>query len=344
MKKLALWSLVATVFLTSCGGDDEGNPDKSAGSVYVVNEGNFNQTNGSITSYDPQTEEVSTFVFQTANGRPLGDVAQSFFIDADEVGYVVVNNSKKIEVVNADFVSTATIDDNLANPRYLLRANDQLFVSNWGTFDENYALDQSYVLILDAETFEKEGAVNTEDGTENLAFADGYVYASNNFGNTVSVIKTSTGELEKTFEVGYSPGEMVVDEAGAVWLICGGSYKGNDGAIYKLGTSAATKEVDLEVNPSTRLSIDKAHGVLYFIAGTSVGSYKIAQKVLEKELITIDDAVGFYGLGYNEAEDVIYIADAKGFQGKGTVYRYSADGEVLSTFEAGVAPNGFVFK
>jgi YVTN family beta-propeller protein len=344
MKKLALWSLVATVFLTSCGGDDEGEPNNSVGSVYVVNEGNFNQTNGSITSYDPESEEVSAFVFQTANSRPLGDVVQSLFIDTDETGYVVVNNSKKVEVVNADFVSTATIEDNLANPRYLLRANDQLFVSNWGTFDENYALDQSYVLILDAATFEKEGTVNTEDGTENLAFADGYVYASNSFGNTVSVIKTSTGELETTLEVGYSPGEMVVDKAGAVWLICGGSYQGNDGAIYKLGASAATKEVDLGVNPSTRLSIDKEHGVLYYIAGTSVGSYEAAQKALEKAFITIDEAVGFYGLGYNEAEDVIYIADAKGFQGKGTVYRYSADGEALSTFEAGVAPNGFVFK
>ncbi|WP_339789860.1 DUF5074 domain-containing protein [uncultured Imperialibacter sp.] len=344
MKKLALWSLVAAVFLTSCGGDDEGEPNNGVGSVYVVNEGNFNQTNGSITSYDPESGEVSAFVFQTANSRPLGDVVQSLFIDADEVGYVVVNNSKKVEVVNADFVSTATIEDNLANPRYLIRNNDQLFVSNWGTFDENYALDQSYVLILDATTFDKEGAVNTDDGTENLAYADGYVYASNSFGNTVSVIKTSTGKLETTLEVGYSPGEMVVDEAGAVWLICGGSYQGNDGAIYKLGTSAATKEVDLEVNPSARLSIDKEHGVLYYIAGTSVGSYETAQKALEKAFITIDEAVGFYGLGYSEAEDVIYIADAKGFQGKGTVYRYSADGEALSTFEAGVAPNGFVFK
>ncbi|CAD5273266.1 MULTISPECIES: DUF5074 domain-containing protein [unclassified Imperialibacter] len=344
MKKLALWSLVAAVFLTSCGGDDEGDPKNSVGSVFVVNEGNFNQTNGSITSYDPETEEVSSLVFQSANGRPLGDVVQSLFIDADEVGYVVVNNSKKVEVVNADFVSTATIEANLANPRYLLRVNDQLFVSNWGTFDENYALDQSYVLILDAATFEKEGAVNTEDGTENLAYADGYVYASNSFGNTVSVIKTSTGELETTLEVGYSPGEMVVDADGAVWLICGGSYQENDGAIYKLGASAATKEVDLEVNPSTRLSIDKEQGVLYYIAGTSVGSYETGQKVLKKEFITIDDAVGFYGLGYSEAEDVIYIADAKGFQGKGTVYRYSADGTAISKFEAGVAPNGFVFK
>ncbi|MEQ9102975.1 MAG: hypothetical protein RIF36_03050 [Imperialibacter sp.] len=344
MKKLALWSLVAAVFLTSCGGDDEGDPKNGVGSVYVVNEGNFNQTNGSITSYDPESEEVSAFVFQTANSRPLGDVVQSLFIDTDKTGYVVVNNSKKVEVVNADFVSTATIEDNLANPRYLIRNKERLFVSNWGTFDESYTLDQSYVLILNAVTFEKEGAVNTDDGTENLVYADGYVYASNSFGNTVSVIKTSTGELETTLEVGYSPGEMVVDEDGAVWLICGGSYQGNDGAIYKLAASAATKEVDLEVNPSSRLSVSKTSGVLYYIAGTSAGSYQMEGKVLQKAFITIDDAVGFYGLGYSEAEDVIYIADAKGFQGKGTVYRYSADGTAISKFEAGVAPNGFVFK
>jgi len=33
MKKLALWSLVAAVFLTSCGGDDEGEPNNGVGSV-----------------------------------------------------------------------------------------------------------------------------------------------------------------------------------------------------------------------------------------------------------------------------------------------------------------------
>lgn len=345
MNKLIFLTVIAVVFLSSCGNDDEGNPPESKGDVVVVNEGNFGQSNGSITLYDPDSEAVSTNVFQSANsGLPLGDVVQSMFIDASEVGYVVVNNSQKIEVVDADFVSVSTIEENLANPRFLVSANDQLFVSNWGNFDENFALDQSYVLILDAETFEKEGEVATDDGTENLVFANGFVYASNSFTNTVSVIDAEQGTLSATLEVGNSPGEMVVDNDGTIWLICGGSYQGNDGAIYKLSSTGATREVELEINPGTRLAIDKESATAYFVAGTKIWSYNIEQGTLDKEWVTNDEVVGFYGIGFSASEGVIYAADAKGFQGRGIVYRYTPGGELLSTFEAGVGPNAFVFK
>ncbi len=345
MKKLLLGSLAIVVFLSSCGGEDEGGPVQSIGSVYVINEGNFGQSNGGITSYDPALDEVSNFVFQKANnGRPLGDVVQSMFIDENERGYIVVNNSKKIEVVDNQFVATNTIQDNLANPRFLVRGEDQLFISNWGTFDENYALDQSYVLILDATTLEKEGTVNTEYGTENLVFSNGYVYASNSFGNTVSVIETSSGKLEATLEVGDAPGEMVVDSDGAVWLICGGSYQGNNGAIFKLSPSAASKEIDLGFNPSGKLALNAGKGILYYLSGTTVGAYEVASGSLNTALVRIEDAVGLYGIGFNAAEKVLYIADAKGFQGKGTVFRYSPEGNQLSEFEAGIGPNGFIFK
>ena len=345
MSKLTFLSVVAVFLLASCGNDDESNPPESIGDVVVVNEGNFGQSNGSITLYDPDSETVSTNVFQSANnGLPLGDVVQSMFIDASEIGYVVVNNSRKIEAVDADFVSLSTIEDNLANPRYLVSANGRLFVSNWGNFDENFALDQSYVLILDAETFEKEGEVATDDGTENLIFTNGFVYASNNFANTVSVIDAGQGTLSATLDVGNSPGEMVVDNGGAIWLICGGSYQGNDGAIYKLSSAGAGRQVELEINPGTRLAIDKESGTLYFFAGTKIWSYNIEQGTLNKEWVTNDEVVGFYGIGFSASEGVIYAADAKGFQGRGTVYRYTPEGDLLSTFEAGVGPNAFLFR
>lgn len=345
MNKRALLSIATMAFfLVSCGSDDEGPSTGETSSVLVVNEGNFGQGNGSITSYNPETGVVTDHVFETANnGRPLGDVVQSAVFDSEAGGYIVVNNSRKIEVVDPGFVSTSTIEADLANPRFLVKAGNQLFVSNWGNFDDNFALDQSYVLILDAGSLEKKGLVETNDGTENLIFADGYVYASNNFGNTVSVIDASEGTLKATLEVGWSPGEMTIDSKGSVWLICGGSYQGNDGALYLLTPTEAEKSTELGVNPGTRLAIDVSADVLYYVNGTEVGKYETGSGTLTKRFISEDSAVGFYGIGFNDAEKVLYVADAKGFQGKGTVYRFSTDGATISTFEAGVGPNGFVF-
>ena len=346
MKSLHFLFFAAGVLLSGCGSDDEAKtPDSGPGNVLVINEGNFSQSNGSITSWDPASEEVTENLFESVNGRPLGDVVQSLFIDSDEVGYIVVNNSRKIEVVNAfDFSSTATIDEGLANPRYLLRQGDQLFVSNWGNFNENFQLDQSYILILDAFTFEEEGTIETEDGTENLAYSNGFLYASNSFTNTVNVVDVATGMLSAILETGFSPGEMVVDNSGSVWLICGGSYQGNDGAIYKLDAEEAQLEIELGVNPVARLAMDTEANILYFLTNNSVGSYAIGEGTLALDFVENDEAVGFWGLGFNAAEDVLYVSDAKAFQGKGEVYRYSKDGELLSGFEAGVGPNGFVFQ
>jgi len=344
MKIPALCFSIAAIFLlSSCGNDDAAGIIQTPGQVVVVNEGNFGQSNGSLTTYDPETGKTLENTFQTANNRPLGDVVQSMYFSGG-TGYVVVNNSRKIEVVDAIFMSTATIEEGLANPRFLLKAEARLFVSNWGNFDENFALDQSYVLILDSASFEVEGRVDTEDGTENLAYSDGFVYAANSFTNTVSVLNAGTGTLSATLETGFSPGEMVVGSDGTVWLICGGNYQANDGAIYKLGPAQSEVEVNLGSNPSAKLAIDQSAGLLYFINGTSVGKYSTETKALTSSFITENGAVGFYGIGFSEEEQVLYVADAQGFQGKGKVYRYSNEGNLLSTFDAGVGPNSFVFR
>lgn len=345
MRKLNSLLLAAALFFGGCGSDDRAaGPAPGSAKVLVVNEGNFSQSNGSITSFDPETGTATGNLFESVNNRPLGDVVQSLYIDADGVGYIVVNNSRKIEVVDAlDFTSTATIDDGLANPRYLVRQGSKLYVSNWGNFDESFQLDQSYVLILDAVTFEKQGQVDTDDGTENLLVSSGYLYAANSFTNTVSVIELTSGELAKTLETGFAPGEMLEFE-GDVWLICGGNFGGNDGSIYKLTAEEARKEVELEMNPVAKLTLNPDSNELYFISGNKVGKYNVESKTIDKGFVENADVTAFSGIGFNATEKVLYVADARGFQANGTVYRYSANGQLLTNFEAGVGPNGFVFQ
>ncbi len=83
--------LLITVTLSSCLGDNGNNPDPlELATVYVSNEGNFSDANGTITSYDPQSGSTLKAAFEDANGRPLAGIVQSANIRGSLI-YIVLN-------------------------------------------------------------------------------------------------------------------------------------------------------------------------------------------------------------------------------------------------------------
>ena len=96
--------------------------------VFVVNEGGFAKSNGSIGLYKPGEKKYFD-AFKKANSLPLGDVVQSMSLIGTNY-YIVVNNSNKIEVVSKkDFKSVSTIST--PSPRYVLDVSySKAYVSN----------------------------------------------------------------------------------------------------------------------------------------------------------------------------------------------------------------------
>ncbi len=63
----------------SCEKDDAEPRDYGcAQGVFISCEGAFNANNGSISWYDPGSSEIVNNLFYSVNGRPAGDVVQSF--------------------------------------------------------------------------------------------------------------------------------------------------------------------------------------------------------------------------------------------------------------------------
>ena len=60
--------------------------------VYIINEGNFQSSDGSISYYDVENDTMYNGVYTAANNVPLGDVVQSMHVKGDR-GYICVNNS-----------------------------------------------------------------------------------------------------------------------------------------------------------------------------------------------------------------------------------------------------------
>ena len=98
-----IWLAFVAAFLFSCKPEPQPvNPkalDLGSG-VFVLNEGNFNFSNASISFYDIDGDSVVNNLFYKVNDAPLGDVGQSLALTNGQL-YIVVNNSNHIYKVDA---------------------------------------------------------------------------------------------------------------------------------------------------------------------------------------------------------------------------------------------------
>lgn len=349
INKLKLLLLATPIFWMSCNEKETESllPGDFENGIMITNEGNFGSGDATLSYYDLETQKVYNDVFGLANdGKEIGDVMQSIFVDQAHA-FLVVNNSNKVEALN---LSDMTIDYTVANlklPRYMVGNADKGYVSEWVSFS-----DVGRVSIIDLTTGEILKSVETDFGAEGVIIAEDQLFVSNNFSTTLTVIDLATETVTKTIEVGSSPGEMKIDAAGDIWLICGGGYDANfsplnDGKLVEIDPTSLEISIVVELgkNVSTKAAMDPTGENLYYFSGTSAYKYGIgSQEVSGTPLISEDDATGFYGIGVDDSGN-IYLSDSKGFTENGEVFIYEPNGDFVEKFNVeGRGPNGFAFN
>src|SRR5699024_2986797 len=101
MNKQVLFLLtVVTFFLSSCDSSTGINPQEKPQSfpVYVINEGNFFDSNGSIFGYNINLTEADS-AYKIASGHKFYGYIQSANVIDDSL-YIVSNSPNKIEIVS----------------------------------------------------------------------------------------------------------------------------------------------------------------------------------------------------------------------------------------------------
>ncbi|MCK5572998.1 MAG: YncE family protein, partial [Bacteroidetes bacterium] len=95
--------------------------------VYILNEGLWGQANASLSHLDLDARTMRNGVFQAVNTRYLGDVGNHIVV-RNGSAYIVVNNSDKIEIIDAQtHVSIGTIDAGQGkSPRQIAFVSDTL--------------------------------------------------------------------------------------------------------------------------------------------------------------------------------------------------------------------------
>ena len=133
MKKSIFLLLLTSLVACSCGDDlmtGGVQYDRQGEGVFICNEGNFMYGNASLSYYDPEKREADNQVFYNANNFPLGDVCQSMSIIGGR-GFVVVNNSGKVFVIDINTFKYLGVIKGLTSPRYIQQvSDDKIYISD----------------------------------------------------------------------------------------------------------------------------------------------------------------------------------------------------------------------
>jgi YVTN family beta-propeller protein len=339
--------LIISILISSCSDDDRILPSLGyyENGILVTNEGPFQNGTGTITYISDDYTTIEQQVFNQVNSEDLGSIVQSIGFN-DELAYIVINNSNKIEVVNRySFGSISSITDGLMNPRYFFSSGTNGYVTNWGDPFDN---TDDYIAVIDLLSQTITSTIPVAFGPEKLILMNNVLYVAHQGGygqnNILSVIDTSNNTLASTIEVGDVPNSMVVLENN-LWVLCGGNpdYTGNEtnGKLLKIDVTdnSVVQVFDfLTSDHPKHLSADGSH-LIYNLNGV-VYSKDEADISLPQESIISGT---FYAMTTKDGK--LYATDAGDFASNGTlkIVDLSTNSEIQS-IQTGIIPGGVYFN
>lgn len=337
--------LIASLLFSACL-DDDGNPPiwgDLDNHIFVLNEGGFGSANGSLTAISRETGDVWDNIFEMVNEFKLGDVVHSMTIHNGKA-YIVVNNSGKIEVADANTLKSEGTIDGLTSPRYFLPINDdKAYVTNYITDSGTTSLD-----VIDLKTNEVTKSIPTAWG-EQMVMSDGKVFVGimNTF--DLMVIDPVTDEVIQTLPVSYAPNSLKVDRNGKVWVLSDGGYYNEDiPALRRIDpVTLQTEQVfafdDANASPK-KLAINSAGDKLYYLESGQVWRIDIEDDALPQAPFITSDDYSFYGLNIDPTNNNIYTTDVADYQSEGSVLYYRLDGVQIDKYDVGIIPGDFCFN
>jgi len=360
MKQQLTRILTVTLILAvawSCNQSDPAPKGTYVQGVFVINEGNFTQNNGTISFLTREKNIADSDIFSIVNGNALKGGMQGYAIAGDQ-GLILVDNSNpgsdKVEIVNANmFTTEASIGaPDIENPREVIAiGSSKAYVSNWGTLNSNNTFPAGYVAVIDLATKKVVKKITTDKGPENMVLYNDKVFVGNfdgSEGKSLTVINTATDAVSRSVPFSATPNPIGIDANGKLWVQAG---------LDLIRLNPDTYETESTVKISTDMS--KSAGnfamgpdlkTIYFVLSSWNGNTNRGETY--KFTIT-DTAVNltapfakriFTGLAVDPRQGLIYAGVTPSYTQSGYALRYRSDGTLVDSVKVGIAPTGFYFR
>lgn len=350
-----------TLIVLSCKTPDP-EPSPYGAGVYIINSGNFQDNNGSISFLPRNATTASTDIFNAVNARSLTGGVQDY-TEIDGKGIILVDNSTagqdKIELVESGtFKSLATFKSpDVENPRYVVQAGpNKAYVSCWdatGDFS-NFYPKPGYVLVLDLAARTVVKKIPVTKGANRMVLVGSEVYVGSAGGERVlTVIDTQKDEVRQPgIDVGVNTNPIAVDFNGKLW-----AYASSVKEMVKINTGTKAVELRMKVGSSAKspgsITLSKDRQSFYFVNSfyDAADSYK---EKGETYSFKIDDTSIpattpfirrlFSGLGVDPQTGYLYAGVTPSYKQAGYVLRYQPDGVLIDSVKAEIGPSKFYFR
>ncbi len=357
--------IISVFVLSSCMKNTTSSPlheNKKGHDVFIINQGNFGYGNSSLSYYDPVAKTVINNVFYGTNGLPLGDVANSM-VTRDSLGYIVVNNSGKIYIINENTFQYVGKITGFTSPRNMCFISDsKAYVTDMYS-KTIQVVNPKTMQITDSINIDNHNPDFTQHTSEQVVLYNGLAFVNSwSYDDKILVVNTNTDQVVDSITVTKQPNTMVLDKNDHLWVLSDGGYSGSPyGQVNAALTEidAKTRQVmktftfpEMAASP-TGLCLNPSGDTLYFLKpsayGTTISSPGVyAMSISDQNLPALpvipQDNRSFYALGVDPGNGTIYVSDAKDYSHSGEVYVYSPAGQVQDSLTAGIIPGGFCFK
>jgi DNA-binding beta-propeller fold protein YncE len=259
----------------------------------------------------------------------------------------VVNNSHLIYKINSKTGLYEAKTSQLTSPRHLLK------------IDENKALIsdlyEKSLAVINTETMEIISHIPIGRTSENMLKVGNEVFVANwsaynqeQKNNMLMVVDVETLQLTDSIQVPLEPNSMVLDKDNNIWVLGSGGFLNEERpALWRIDPELkmVTKRFifnDINSSPAN-LCINPEGSKLYFL-NKDVYQMDITTNLLSaKPFVAANETNNFYSLGVGRDAN-IYITDANDYTRNGTVFRYTSEGVLKQSFEAGIIPGAIGFK
>lgn len=319
--------------------------------VYIANQGNFSDGNGSITFYNPITNERTPVLEDVAT------IYQSVEVFKGRV-YAVANTGGRIDILNAETNERLPSISGLTNPRYIAFASEtKAYVTN-----QDFE-GKSFVSVVDLENGTVGDTLQVPGTPDHIVVVGTRAYVALGAfatSNLVGVIDVETDALIEVIDVGcIAPRFLVVDDEDEVHVVCSGTVDfstGDEtpGAIVTL--NGATGEILGRIEATTLLgpsagalgtgqdaTYSSARQLAFVIAKENILVLDTSTNTLAETLEIGGDLIN--AVAYDDASGHLYLTRHDGtFTTAGRIERYPATpSPPILTFDVAIAPVHIAF-
>jgi YVTN family beta-propeller protein len=351
--------IITTIFLITLFGvisckKNKPLPETTTNSVYkngilCMNEGLFQQNNATLSFYDLDSNKINTTIFQSINGRGLGDTANEMIeYTYNGISYIAiaVDISSQIEIIEAEtfksvkqipmFNGTASKE-----PRSLKFYNDKLYSINYdGT-----------VSVIDLSTYAITTQINCGLNPEYAEIVNGKMYVVNSGGlnyptydSTVTVIDLSTNNIETTIETAINCSQIKKDTQGDLYIVSRGNYSNIMPKLQRINSNTNTVEQTFNLGLT---EIAYYNNTLFYFDENDNGIHKFNttnENIENGIFIDCSSFQNIYGIQIDSVNQLIYLTDANGYTNSSIIKCYDLNGNYKYEFNAGLNTGKLIFK